>query len=119
MADLQSILTWLEMPQYLDRFLQAGFDSWQVLCEITEHDLEVLNVELGHRRKLQMEIARARSLASEPKYLDSPYHSLSGVSGSTDVGPDVQSERQGKRGYRHHPKPDQNAPERPYSAYVM
>lgn len=24
-----------------------------------------------------------------------------------------------KRGYRHHPKPDKNSPERPYSAYVM
>ena len=31
----------------------------------------------------------------------------------------IEQEGPSKRGYRHHPKPDPNAPERPYSAYVL
>ena len=34
---------------------------------------------------------------------------------SSDEAPQVPT----KRGYRHHPKPDSQAPERPYSAYVL
>lgn len=34
---------------------------------------------------------------------------------SSDDAPQVPT----KRGYRHHPKPDSHAPERPYSAYVL
>ena len=41
MGDLEVVLSWLGMSQYLDRFRQAGFDSWETLQEITEDDLEV------------------------------------------------------------------------------
>ena len=75
---------------------------------------------MGHRRKLQKEIANAKHVAQI-----SPLAKMYGVAGqavvppipmsSSDDAPQVQS----KRRYRHHPKPDPHAPERPYSAYVL
>ena len=81
-------------------------------------------MDLGHRRKLQREIAKSKRQAQDPLFNNPQYgtnfpqsNTLRGVpSSSTDVqqgGPPT------KRGYRHHPKPDSNAPERPYSAYVL
>ena len=81
-------------------------------------------MDLGHRRKLQREIAKAKRQASDPVFKDPRYgtnlpqpNTLRDVPSSrTDVqqgGPPT------KRGYRHHPKSDSNAPERPYSAYVL
>jgi hypothetical protein len=78
-------------------------------------------VDLGHRRKLQKEIANTKRLAQDPAFVQplygiTPQESLPGASlSSSSDAPQVPS----KRGYRHHPKPDSNAPERPYSAYVM
>ena len=39
--NLELILSWLGMSQYLDRLREAGFDSWGTLMWITEQDLEV------------------------------------------------------------------------------
>ncbi len=105
MADLELTLSWLGLPQYLERFQQAGFDSWETILEITEEDLEILNIDLGHRRKLQREIANTRKFSQNSPLISSK--------------DEAQSAAQRKRSYRHHPKPDQNAPERPYSAYVV
>lgn len=126
MADLELTLSWLDMSQYLERFLQAGFDSWETVLEVTEADLDVLEVELGHRRKLQREIANTRRLAQDPAFVAPLYPSLygpetsqfDGVDSIKSSGYDAPAAGQGKRSYRHHPKPDPNAPERPYSAYV-
>ena len=41
MSDLELTLTWLGMEGYLDVFLEAGFDSWETVLEITENDLDV------------------------------------------------------------------------------
>ena len=41
MADLELTLTWLGMERYLERFIEAGFDSWETVLEITENDLDV------------------------------------------------------------------------------
>lgn len=125
MADLELTLSWLDMSQYLERFLQAGFDSWETVLEITEEDLEVLNVDLGYRRKLQREIANTRRLANDPAFVAPLYPTLHGHGGNemgsslTSSKDDTRTAGQGKRSYRHHPKPDPNAPERPYSAYVL
>ena len=81
-------------------------------------------MDLGHRRKLQREIANTKRLARDPAFVTplygidpSPPNPRSGVSSSsTDV---QQGAPPTKRGYRHHPKPDPNTPERPYSAYVL
>ena len=39
--NLKLTLAWLGLTQYYERFVQAGFDSWETLLEITEGDLEV------------------------------------------------------------------------------
>ncbi len=40
MADLELTLSWLDMSQYRERFVRAGFDSWKTMLEIIENDLE-------------------------------------------------------------------------------
>lgn len=58
--ELEAMLVQLELQQYLKRFLEAGFDSWEHLTKITENQLASLHVKLGHRRRLQRAIVRAR-----------------------------------------------------------
>lgn len=122
MADLELVLSWLGLSQYHDRFVQAGFDSWETVLEITEDDLEILNVDRGHRRKLQREIARSKTRMLDPvvplAHQALPRQSfMQNQFGSSTYNPPTVIQE--KRTYRHHPKPDLNAPERPYSAYVL
>ena len=125
MADLQLTLDWLKIPQYFDRLVEAGFDSWETVLEITEEDLERLGFELGHRRKLQREIANTRRLAQDPAFVsplyDIPYERESSQSESRSLSTkdDIQASAPEKRAYRHRPKEDPNAPERPYTAYML
>lgn len=91
-------------------------------AQISTDPAQILNVDLGHRRKLQREIANTKRLARDPAFVTPlygidplPQTSPRGLSSnSTDVqqGPT-------KRSYKHHAKPDPKAPERPYSAYVL
>jgi len=39
-ADLELILSWLDISRYLERFVQAGFESWETVLEIRANDLE-------------------------------------------------------------------------------
>lgn len=41
MDNLELVMSWLGMSQYIDRFKEAGFDSWETIMWITEDDLEV------------------------------------------------------------------------------
>lgn len=43
MAELGSILSRLGLEQYLESFIEEGFDSWEVVLDITESDLYVLS----------------------------------------------------------------------------
>lgn len=53
MADLELSLSWLGMDRYLERFIEAGFDSWETILEITENDLDVSPLQLlPHRSSL-------------------------------------------------------------------
>ena len=139
MTDLELALSGLGLSQYLDCLVQVGFDSWETLMEITEQDLESLNVKLGHRRKLQRQIANSRGLTERLSShqhhhpLAIPISSSSSTGGSSgqcaaatgDGAWPAQSPSGApivapkKRAYVHHPKPDTNAPARPYSAYVL
>ncbi|KAJ3529779.1 hypothetical protein NM208_g9604 [Fusarium decemcellulare] len=124
-SDLESIFGELGLSQYLDAFVEQGFDEWDIILDIQESDLDALGVKLGHRRKLQRRIANARGI-SPTTSLVTPARPT-----SEDVKPDGvlpepsrtenHQEVQGvaKRKYRRHPKPDENAPERPPSAYVL
>jgi hypothetical protein len=121
--DMEVVFSWLGLSQYLERLIQAGFDSWDMVMEITEEDLEALNIELGHRRKLQKEIAKSRKLAERSHhnhdYFPSPMRRGQESVGDGQWHDNPPAMPQRKRGYVHHPKPDPNAPERPYSAYVV
>jgi hypothetical protein len=57
-VELEHILAGLGLQQYLTEFSRAGFGNWETLSSIVESDLVNLNIRLGHRRKLQREIAR-------------------------------------------------------------
>ncbi|PSR81694.1 hypothetical protein BD289DRAFT_33579 [Coniella lustricola] len=119
----------LGITQYLDAFVDQGFDSWETILDITESDLDALNVKLGHRRKLQRRIANARGIAPTA-ILVSPNRPAVEETRNDVHRPDTltsassQSQESAvpvvqKRKYRRHPKPDENAPERPPSAYVL
>ncbi|RFU36148.1 hypothetical protein B7463_g234, partial [Scytalidium lignicola] len=125
MTELEDIFAELGISQYLQDFLDQGFDTWETILDITESDFDVLGVKLGHRRR---KIANSRGLSSD-RALASPGRgtpsddrqlddskSTSAKIDSRDGGNSVQG---AKRKYRRHPKPDENAPERPPSAYVI
>jgi hypothetical protein len=57
-ADFKQTFVRLGLEQYLPLFVRSGFHDWHFLCNITESDFALLGVKLGHRRKLQREIAR-------------------------------------------------------------
>lgn len=127
MTELAEIFAELGISHYLHDFLEQGFDTWETILDITESDFDALGVKLGHRRKLQRKIANSRGLSSdralasprntptddrpsdEPKSSNSKVESKEGSNTSQGA----------KRKYRRHPKPDENAPERPPSAYVI
>ncbi|KAI9826512.1 MAG: hypothetical protein M1826_006613 [Phylliscum demangeonii] len=132
MTALAPILDRLGISQYAGIFLAEGFDTWEILLDITEEDLDALNVKRGHRRKLQREIARARGIPIV-RPLQSPSPPLSRrparaelireplqplIVPGADEGPDP-APHPTKRKYRRHPKPDEQAPDKPPSAYVI
>ncbi|KAL8843559.1 MAG: hypothetical protein Q9170_000063 [Blastenia crenularia] len=130
MTDLGSIFARLGLGQYLDRFLAEGFEAWETVLDITESDLDALGVKLGHRRRLQREIANTQGVDIESilnvAVKTEPQH-LIHQSANDYVEPCKADEiPRGKRKYRRHPKltlrdakADDHAPDRPQSAYVI
>ncbi|POS74675.1 high mobility group protein [Diaporthe helianthi] len=131
--NLQEVFGELGISQYLDVFLDQGFDTWETILDITESDLDALGVKLGHRRKLQRRIANARGVAPDVALASPTRASVEDVRAgagaelqkpespalpSTDSRENINGVVQ-KRKYRRHPKPDENAPERAPSAYVL
>ncbi|KAH9221492.1 hypothetical protein DL95DRAFT_402840 [Leptodontidium sp. 2 PMI_412] len=127
MTELASIFTELGISHYLHEFIEQGFDTWETILDITESDFDALGVKLGHRRKLQRKIANSRGLSSD-RALASPRNTPTDdrhgeeqkPAGTKGESKDGNASAPGaKRKYRRHPKPDENAPERPPSAYVI
>jgi hypothetical protein len=128
MTELEVIFAELGISHYLTDFIEQGFDSWDTILDITESDFDALGVKLGHRRKLQRKIANSRGLSPD-RALASPTRNTPSDDRQIDdqrtgtakaEGKEAGSGTQGaKRKYRRHPKPDENAPERPPSAYVI
>ncbi|KAL1880511.1 hypothetical protein VTK73DRAFT_5711 [Phialemonium thermophilum] len=124
---LENIFRELGISQYLDAFLDQGFDSWDTILDITESDLDVLGVKLGHRRKLQRRIANFRGIAPDASLVSPAPSTVEDQQRLEAHRQDVlKQEIRGstpliitKRKYRRHPKPDENAPMRPPSAYVL
>lgn len=125
MYRLDTIFGELGISQYLNAFIDQGFDSWETILDITESDLDALGVKLGHRRKLQRRIANSRGLAPEASLAAfAPDEQKPPADAPRPEGARVEIREGGpvvitKRKYRRHPKPDENAPERPPSAYVL
>ncbi|KAI0136631.1 HMG box protein [Xylariales sp. AK1849] len=124
MNPLEQIFGELGISQYLEEFVDQGFDSWETILDITESDLDALGVKLGHRRKLQRRIANHRGLASVAVLLSPTRSSIEDPSANASqttlhTETKERTAASAKRKYRRHPKPDQNAPERPPSAYVL
>ncbi|TKA79100.1 hypothetical protein B0A49_01823 [Cryomyces minteri] len=133
MTELRPILERIGLLQYLDCFVAEAFDTWEAVLEITESDLNSLNVKLGHRRKLQRAISdfKRQSGAQSPTLsrrkapsVEDGYRSdVSTSENKTNKKSDPSSSGTGgsstKRKYRRHSKPDEHAPERPASAYVI
>lgn len=128
MTGLAEIFAELGISQYLQEFIDQGFDTWETILDIKETDFDALGVKLGHRRKLQRKIANARGISTD-RALESPTQSgndgpddakagVSKVDGK-DHGSGAGNAQGAKRKYRRHPKTDENAPERPPSAYVI
>ncbi|RGP73788.1 hypothetical protein FLONG3_6209 [Fusarium longipes] len=124
-SDLETIFAELGLSQYLGTFIEQGFDEWDIILDIQESDLDALGVKLGHRRKLQRRIANARGISPSASLVTPARQTTEeakpdGVQtepSRTETPPEGQGVA--KRKYRRHPKPDENAPERPPSAYVL
>ncbi|KAF2200741.1 hypothetical protein GQ43DRAFT_472412 [Delitschia confertaspora ATCC 74209] len=131
MTDLEEHLNRLGLSQYLPSLLAEGFETWETVLDITESDLNSLNFKLGHRRKLQRAIAEFRSQLPGGPLLpnlgnanNSAYANYQSDSDSASESKKAESNisvttGHPKRKYRRHPKPDENAPGRPPSAYVI
>ncbi|KAI1142747.1 hypothetical protein F5Y05DRAFT_408195 [Hypoxylon sp. FL0543] len=124
MNSLEAIFGELGISQYLDAFIDQGFDSWETILDITESDLDVLGVKLGHRRKLQRRIANYRGVAPEASLVSPTRLSIEDARLESTRPESLKTDKAdgavvAKRKYRRHPKPDENAPERPPSAYVL
>ncbi|KAF3192947.1 hypothetical protein TWF106_007626 [Orbilia oligospora] len=86
-----------------------------------------MGFKLGHRRVLQRAIARERGIPEHepiPWLCSQPFSEDAGDepddnSSPRGFRPDYKGVVQTKRKYRRHPRPDENAPEKPPSAYVM
>lgn len=95
------------------------------------HGRNALNVKLGHQRKLQRAIAGTKSQAVEytlahlkAPSTDGTYRGdVSTPDSKTVIRDDAGLPEHGgsttKRKYERHPKPDEHAPKRPPSAYVV
>jgi len=132
---LHNLLDHIGLQQYFQVLLDNGFDDWPTVLDITEADLAAMGFKLGHRRTLQREIAtfrgHSRTIALPiewgvdveripPSRTDSTNSVTSNSPAETPATDPTQQQPATsgqKRKYRRHPKPDENAPRRPKTAY--
>lgn len=69
MSLLYTSLEALRLHEYYNRLVEHGFDTWQSLAGIHEAEMASLGIKLGHRRKLQRELASMQGYpAREPLF---------------------------------------------------
>ncbi|KAK6402110.1 hypothetical protein LTR95_019111, partial [Oleoguttula sp. CCFEE 5521] len=121
------------LTQYHDKFVQEAFDTWEVLIDITEPDLDALGVKLGHRRDRSTQVLQRAILdyrrknsydassygAAEDQEEFAKVDPVLGADDETNGNGVARATVNGKRRYRRHPKVDEYAPDRPPSAYVL
>lgn len=69
---LCAVLQSLSLVEYTEVLVAHGFTTWDRLLHIQEHDLEAMKFKLGHRRKLQREIAVRSNVQRLQDQLESP-----------------------------------------------
>ena len=123
-------LSHLCLGEYSEALVSHGFETWDDLIDISEETIAELGFKLGHRRKLQREIASYRG-QPRTQPLFSPPAVDGGLQDSEDqeepktphAGQDELETKtestQLKRRYRHRPREDPQAPRRPSCAYVL
>ncbi|KAK0660721.1 High mobility group protein 20A [Lasiodiplodia hormozganensis] len=121
-AELSGILHRIRLHDYLPVLQQNGFDTWDIVCDISEDDMAHLGFKLGHRRILQREIAASRGAQSRASLASdstdrSPHTTTTTTPEDASTSP-PQAEERKKRRYRRKPRPDINAPKKPKTAYV-
>ncbi|KAL8764344.1 MAG: hypothetical protein Q9184_000049 [Pyrenodesmia sp. 2 TL-2023] len=108
MTDLGSIFVRLGLAQYLDQFLDEGFETWETVLDITESDLDALGVKLGHRRRLQREIANARGINLDDipslPTRNAAQREVQLDAGDREGPSQADGSRRAKRKYKRHPK---------------
>ena len=62
MAELAEIFDELDLAQYLNSFLEQGFDTWDTILDITEPDLCVLGHHLSPHPLVWMLMCRSDAL---------------------------------------------------------
>lgn len=127
-SHLNLSLSYLGHWEYFEALVSRGFDTWDNLTDISEETMAELDVRLGHRRKLQREIAsyrgqpRSQSLFSPPA-VDGGLQDSEGEPKSPHAGQDELETKteptQLKRRYRHRQRKDPHAPRRPSCDYVL
>jgi hypothetical protein len=109
---LEEVFEELGLSQYLDAFVDQGFDSWDTILDVTESDLDALGVKLGHRRKLQRRIANTRGIAPIGNLVSPTRPSIEDFRGDQHRQDAADADRNHsasaaaitKRKYRRHPK---------------
>ncbi|KAK7177290.1 hmg box protein [Paraphaeosphaeria sporulosa] len=83
---LRSNLIALDLGQYIDVLQQNGFVDWDTLSKAGEEDLGRLGFKLGHRRRLQRELASKKGLPyRQPLDNGSPTEQGVSSSGNGDI----------------------------------
>jgi hypothetical protein len=121
-------LSRLGLGEYFEALVSRGFDNWDTLSEISEETMAELGIRLGHRRKLQREIASYRGQPrtqplTPPPAVDDEMRDSDEESTSPRAGQDELEKKteptQLKRRYRHRQRKDPHAPRRPSCDYVL
>ena len=126
--DLMEGLTLLGFPEYYDRLLRNGVESWEVFLLLTDEDLQTLDIESDHRKTILrikgiLELSQNSLLTSQPEDYISDYpgdqspHTIRLL--PEERRPSTADSQDGKSKYRHHLKADSNAPSKPLTAYVV
>ena len=127
-SHLDLSLSHLGLGEYFETLVSHGFDTWDSLAGISEETMAELGIRLGHRRKLQREIA---SYQGQPR--TQPLYSPLAIDGGLqDGGEEPKSPHAGqneletkteptklKRRYRQRRRKDPHAPQKPSCNYVL
>lgn len=117
MSELRATLDSLGLQDYFNSLIEYGFDTWDTLIDISETDMASIGIKLGHRRKLQREIARRLGHPDDEPLFDSEAAATE-TREQRSRPDDITRSGDSKRRYRRRAPRDPHTPARPDTAYV-